>query len=141
MSDFNTYDFIKNYEPTYTPAAFQELLTKHRLKGQRKEDFFNTAIRESFQTLLGRQPGAQEQQDVYDYLDLINAKTPAEITSSVTSQLSMRPESVQYLETTGPMTDEETKMAAYYGRPIRDEAGAKTGRYGSIISPIGYQMG
>lgn len=137
----NPIDFAKSYEPTYTPDAFQELLSSYNLKGQQKEDFFNRTIKDSFQALLGRQPGAQEQQDVYDYLDLINAKTPSEITSSVTSQLSMRPESVQYLETTGPMTDEETKMAAYYGKPIRDEAGAKTGRYGSTLSPIGYQMG
>lgn len=137
----NPLDFAKSYEPTYTPEAFQSLLNSYKLKGQQKPDFFNRTIKDSFQALLGRQPDAQEQQDVYDYLDLINAKTPSEITSSVTSQLSMRPESVQYLEATGPMTDEETKMAAYYGKPIRDEAGAKTGRYGSTISPIGYQMG
>lgn len=137
----NPLDFAKSYEPTYTPEAFQSLLNSFKLKGQQKEDFYNRTIKDTFQALLGRQPGAQEQQDVYDYLDLINAKTPSEITSSVTSQLSMRPESVQYLETTGPMTDEETKMAAYYGMPIRDETGAKTGRYGSTISPIGFQMG
>jgi len=137
----NPIKFAKNYEPAYTPEAFQDLLSSYKLKGQQKEDFYNRTIPDSFQALLGRQPGAQEQQDVYDYLDLINAKTPSEIISSVTSQLSMRPESVQYLEKTGPMTDEETKMAAYYGKLIRDEAGAKTGRYGSTISPIGYQMG
>lgn len=137
----NPIDFAKSYVPAYTPETFEGLLNSYKLKGPQKEDFFNRTIKDSFQDLLGRQPSAQEQQDVYDYLDLINAKTPSEITSSVTSQLSMKPESVQYLETTGPMTDEETKMAAYYGKPIRDEAGAKTGRYGSTIFPIGYQMG
>lgn len=134
--------FFRNYEPAYTPETFQNLLNSYKISDPQKwEDFSNRTIKDSFQALLGRQPGAQEQQDVYDYLALSDAQTPSEITSSVTSQLSMRPESVQYLETTGPMTDEETKMSSYYGKPVRDVSGAKTGRYSSRLSPINYQMG
>lgn len=131
-------DFLQSYvgETPFDEEYFNKKLAEST-EFTPTPDTYRAAIGAQFQDLLNRQATPQDIDYYTNYLKEFNITNPGQMSSSVAESLYLTPE----FERKAPLTASEEKMAAYYGRPIRDEAGAKTGRYGSIISPINYQMG
>ena len=129
-------DFLKRYvaQTPFDEESYKKALAEST-EFTPTAGTYRAAIGSQFQDLFNRPATSTDIAYYKDRLKQFGITNPREMASTVAESLYLTPE----FERKAPLTPEEQTMSAYYGMPVRNELGEKTGRYASKAGDIEYK--